>query len=120
MRHRVKVKKLKRVKASREALIENLARSLILENNVKTTLAKAKTVRSFAEKLITIGKRKDLAAKRLLLSKLSDEKAVNLLLTKFAEQFADREGGYTSITKIGFRQGDGAKLARLSIISVKK
>ncbi len=120
MRHRVAGRKLKRVKASREALVRSLARSLFLENKIETTVAKAKTVQSYAEKLITIGKKQDRAAKRQLLTKLEDTKAVDKILKKVSVAMADREGGYTVLRKIGFRQGDGAELASLSIIDAKK
>ncbi len=119
MRHRVVIKKLKRVKSHREALVRSLARSLILNSEIKTTVAKAKVVQSFTERLITLSKHKSLFAKQQLLKKLHDAQAVDILIKKLSTEFSDRDGGYTSIRKIGYRQGDGASMAKLKIIDTK-
>jgi large subunit ribosomal protein L17 len=116
MRHHRSGKKLGRDSAHRKALYANLAASLIEHGRIKTTEAKAKAVRPIAEKMITLGRRGDLAARRQALAFLRSQEIVHLLFAEVAPRFADRNGGYTRIVKIGPRQGDGAETAYLELV----
>ena len=114
MRHKRKTVKLGRSQAHRDALIANQAVSLIEHNRIKTTLAKAKAVRPFAEKLVTIAKKKTLHARRTALAILRhNEDAVFKLFSEIAERSAERKGGYTRIIKLGQRKSDAAPMAFL-------
>jgi large subunit ribosomal protein L17 len=114
MRHKRKTVKLGRSQAHRDALIANQAVSLIEHNRIKTTLAKAKAVRPFAEKLVTIAKKKTLHARRTALAILRhNEDAVTKLFGEVAERSAARKGGYTRIIKLGQRKSDAAPMAFL-------
>ena len=116
MRHHRSGKKLGRDSAHRKALYANLAGSLIEHGRIKTTEAKAKAVRPVAEKMITLGRRGDLAARRQALAFLRSQEIVHLLFAEVAPRFADRNGGYTRIVKIGPRPGDGADTAYLEFV----
>ncbi len=116
MRHRKKGKKLNLSKDRREALLKNLATSVILYEKVKTTEAKAKAVRPIVEKLITIGKKGNLSAQRQLLSYLPDRNAVRKIMEEFAKKYKDKPGGYIRIYKIGYRAGDKAKMVYIELI----
>ena len=122
MRHRVAGYELGRNSAHRKALRRNLARSLFLHGKVVTTQTKAKAVRPFAEKLITLGKRGDLAARRRALSLLPDKDVVKKLFDDVAPKFHDRAGGYTRILKKVYgktwhnRLGDNAPMAILELV----
>jgi large subunit ribosomal protein L17 len=116
MRHHRSGKKLGRDSAHRKALYANLAGSLIEHGRIKTTLAKAKAVRPLAEKMITLGRRGDLAARRQAIAVLRSQEVVHLLFAEVAPRFADRNGGYTRIVKIGPRAGDGAETAYLEFV----
>src|SRR3990170_5497502 len=120
MRHRVKTKRFKRTKAPRTALIRALARSLVLQEKVETTLPKARAVRSFTERLITLGKIKNREAQRQLRRRLPDTAVIEKLVTELADRYSSREGGYSRQVKVGTRQGDGAPLARLALIAGAK
>lgn len=111
MRHRRKTVKLGRSQAHRDALLANQVVSLIEHNRIKTTLAKAKAVRPFAEKLLTLGKRGDLHARRLAVAYLGQKDAVKKLFEEVAPRAAARNGGYTRIVKLGPRQSDSAPMA---------
>lgn len=111
MRHRRKTVKLGRSQAHRDALLANQVVSLIEHSRIKTTLAKAKAVRPFAEKLLTLGKRGDLHARRLAISYLGQRDAVKKLFEEVAPRAATRNGGYTRIVKLGPRQSDSAPMA---------
>ena len=114
MRHKRKTVKLGRSQAHRDALLANQAVSLIEHNRIKTTLAKAKAVRPFAEKLVTIAKKKTLHARRMALAILRhNEDAVTKLFAEIAERSAERKGGYTRIIKLGQRKSDAAPMAFL-------
>lgn len=114
MRHKRKTVKLGRSQAHRDALLANQAVSLIEHNRIKTTLAKAKAVRPFAEKLVTIAKKKTLHARRTALAYLHhNEDAVRKLFSDVAPRTADRKGGYTRIIKLGQRKSDAAPMAFL-------
>jgi large subunit ribosomal protein L17 len=116
MRHRKTKKTLDRKAAPRRALLKNLAAQLILYEKIKTTEAKAKVVRSYVERLITKGKKNTLAARRELMKFLSIEHAVRKVLEVYGPRYANRPGGYTRITKLGVRQGDGARIASIEFI----
>jgi large subunit ribosomal protein L17 len=114
MRHQRKTLKLGRTQAHRDALLANQVISLIEHNRIKTTLAKARAVRPFAEKLVTIGRKNTLHARRLALSYLlHNEGAVRALFEKVAPRTAGRQGGYTRIIKLGNRNSDAAEMAFL-------
>ena len=116
MRHRRAGKKLGRDSAHRKALYSNLAGSLIEHGRIKTTVAKAKAVKPFAEQMITLGKRGDLHARRLALAELRSQDVVHLLFADVAPRFADRRGGYTRIVKLGPRLGDAAEMVYLELV----
>ena len=109
-------KKLGRDSAHRKALYSNLAGSLIEHGRIKTTVAKAKAVRPIAEKMITLGRRGDLAARRQALAYLRSNDIVHILFAEVAPRFTDRPGGYTRITKLGPRAGDAAEMAYLEFV----
>ncbi len=116
MRHRKKNNTLGRVKAQRDALLRNLAESLILHGAISTTRAKAKALRGFVEPLITTAKGGQLADRRLLISRLYTDEAVNKLMDVLGPQYKDRTGGYTRIIKTGFRPTDGAEKVRIELV----
>ncbi len=112
MRHQIKTVKLGRSQAHRDALLANQVVSLIEHSRIKTTLAKAKAVRPLAEKLVTLGKKKTLHARRMALADLChNEGAVTRLFDEVAPRAADRKGGYTRIIKLGLRKSDAAPMA---------
>jgi large subunit ribosomal protein L17 len=116
MRHRRAGKKLGRDSAHRKALYSNLAGALIEHGRIKTTEAKAKAVKPFAEQMITLGKRGDLHARRLALAELRSQDVVHQLFADVAPRFADRPGGYTRIVKLGPRLGDSAEMVYLELV----
>ena len=116
MRHARTGKKLGRDSAHRKALYSNLAGALIEHGRIKTTQAKAKAVKPFAEQMITLGKRGDLHARRLALAELRSQDVVHQLFADVAPRFADRAGGYTRIVKLGPRLGDAAEMVYLELV----
>ncbi|MCD6168951.1 MAG: 50S ribosomal protein L17 [Candidatus Latescibacteria bacterium 4484_181] len=116
MRHLKKGRKLGRTSSHRKAMLRNLVTSLIEYEAVKTTDAKAKEMRALAEKMITLAKRGDLHARRQVLEVLRGKKATAKLFDTIAPRFAEREGGYTRIIKIGQRKGDGAPISLIELI----
>jgi large subunit ribosomal protein L17 len=116
MRHARSGKKLGRDSAHRKALYSNLAGSLIEHGRIRTTEAKAKAVKPFAEKMITLGKRGDLHARRQALAALRSNDVVHQLFADIAPRFIEREGGYTRIVKLGQRQGDAAEMVYLELV----
>src|SRR5919198_3678476 len=116
MRHHRAGKKLGRDSAHRKALYANLAGSLIEHGRIKTTEAKAKAVKPFAEQMITLGKRGDLAARRQAIAELRSQDVVHQLFADVAPRFADRPGGYTRIVKLGPRNGDAAEMVYLELV----
>ena len=116
MRHQRKGKKLGRDSAHRKALYSNLAGALIEHGRIKTTEAKAKAVKPIAEKMITLGRRGDLAARRQALAYLRSQEVVHQLFAEVAPRFADRPGGYSRIVKIGPRFGDAAEMVYLELV----
>ena len=116
MRHAFKGKKLGRDSAHRKALYANLACSLIEHGRIKTTQAKAKAVKPYAEKMITLGRRGDLHARRQALASLRSQEVVHKLFSEIAGRMAERPGGYTRIIKIGHRPGDAAEMVFLELV----
>jgi large subunit ribosomal protein L17 len=116
VRHRRAGKKLGRDASHRKALYSNLAGALIEHGRIKTTEAKAKAVKPFAEQMITLGKRGDLHARRLALAELRSQDVVHQLFGDVAPRFADRPGGYTRIVKLGPRAGDAADMVYLELV----
>jgi large subunit ribosomal protein L17 len=118
MRHRVAHRKLGRTTPHRRALLRNLATALFEKERIRTTLPKAKELRPFAEKLITLAKREDdrLHARRLAARDLQDPAVVKKLFDTLGPRFATRPGGYTRILHLGPRKGDGAEMAYLELV----
>lgn len=116
MRHRKKGRSLNREASHRKALLMNMAKSLVEYEMIQTTDAKAKELRRYADRLITIGKRGTLHARRQLLSKLGDRELVAKVFEDLAQrdEIANRAGGYTRVIKLGNRQGDNAPISRIS------
>ncbi|OGD86396.1 50S ribosomal protein L17 [Candidatus Curtissbacteria bacterium RIFCSPHIGHO2_01_FULL_41_11] len=119
MRHAVFGRKLGRDTNARQALLGNLASSLIASGRLTTTLAKAKFARAYVEKLITVARKNGLAQKRIIANKLSSP-AFQKLTKEIAPSFKDRAGGYSRIIKLAPRRGDAAPMARLELIKVGK
>jgi len=116
MRHRVKGRKFNRTESHRKALMKALATSLFRHKRIKTTLAKAKEARSFAETLITKARRNDLHSRRQVISALQDKSAANELFGDILLKVGDRPGGYTRVVKLGNRKGDAAEMAILELV----
>ncbi|MBP5791151.1 MAG: 50S ribosomal protein L17 [Kiritimatiellae bacterium] len=114
MRHQRVAKKFGRSTEHRKMLMRSLVTNLILAKSIKTTLPKAKEARKDADRIVTIAKKGDLAARRLAASRLVQPKAVQVLFSEIAPAMADRHGGYTRIVKLGTRKGDGAEMCVLS------
>ena len=118
MRHRNHHHKLGRPTGHRKALLRNMATSLILNGSIKTTQAKARALRPYTERLITLARRGDQPARRMAFARLGDKKAVTRLFDEIGPMHKDRAGGYTRITKIGQRGtfGDAAEMAVIEIL----
>lgn len=117
MRHRNTTKTLGRKKAPREAMLRNLATSIILFEKVKTTKAKAKAVRTLVEKAITAGKKKDaVLARRTIGKTLYGDSVGKKVVEELALRYKNREGGYLRITNIGPRKGDGAEIVQIELV----
>jgi large subunit ribosomal protein L17 len=116
VRHQRAGRKLGRDSAHRKALYGNLTAALIEHGRIRTTEAKAKEVRPIAERMITLGKRGDLAAHRQAVAFLRSKSVAHRLFAEVAPRFADRPGGYTRIVKIGPRQGDAAEMVYLELV----
>jgi large subunit ribosomal protein L17 len=117
MRHRSKGRQLSRTSTHRRAMLNNMATSLFDHGRIVTTEAKAKELRPFAEKLITLARRGDLHARRLVLRRIKSRETLSRLFTEIGPRFAARPGGYTRILKLGHRDGDGADIARIELLS---
>ena len=117
MRHRAKGRQLSRTSSHKRALLNNMAASLFDHGRVVTTEAKAKELRPFAEKLITLARRGDLHARRLVERRIKDRDTLGKLFSEIGPRFAARPGGYTRILKMGHRPGDGADIARIELLS---
>jgi large subunit ribosomal protein L17 len=120
MRHRNAGYKLGRNTSHRRALLRNLVTSIVLEDRVETTVAKAKAARPHVEKLITLGKKGDLHARRQALSYLQTREAVTRLFETVAPRYGDRNGGYLRIVRTGFQRGDGAEKAFIELLGAEK
>jgi len=120
MRHRNAGNKLGRNTSHRRALLRTLTTSIIMEDRVETTLAKAKTVRPLVEKMITLGKKGDLHSRRQALSYLMTDKSVERLFDVVAPRYGDRQGGYLRIIHTGFRKGDGGEKAFIELLGAEK
>jgi len=116
MRHRAKGRQLSRTSTHRRAMLNNMASSLFEHGRVITTEAKAKELRPFAEKLITLARRGDLHARRLVERRIKDRDVLGRLFSEIGPRFASRPGGYTRILKLGHRPGDGADVARIELL----
>ena len=116
MRHRVAGKKLGRKTAHRVMMFRNMVTSLFDKERVRTTLDRAKAVRPIAERMITLGKRETLHARRQALAYVKDPAVVSKLFDTLAPRFSQRNGGYTRIIRLGFRDGDGAQMAYLELV----
>ncbi len=116
MRHRKKGRKLSRTASHRRATLRNMAASLFLHERIETTTAKAKELRPFAERLITLAKRGDLHARRLAAAKIGDRDIVGKLFDDLGPRFAERPGGYTRILKLGTRKGDAADMSLIELV----
>ena len=117
MRHQRVVKKFGRSTEHRKMLMRSLVTNLINAESIKTTLPKAKEARKDADKIVTIAKKGDLAARRLAASRLTEPKAVKKLFEKIAPAMKDRQGGYTRIIKLGTRKGDAAEMCILQWVT---
>lgn len=116
MRHRKKHRKLSRTASHRRATLRNLATSLFLHERIQTTTAKAKELRPFAERLITLARRGDLHARRTAARQIADSDVLGKLFAVIGPRFASRPGGYTRILKLGARKGDAAEMALIELV----
>lgn len=116
MRHRKSGRKLNRTSSHRKAMLSNMAAALIIHEQISTTLPKAKEIRRVADKMITLGKRGTLHARRQAHAFLRDEASVAKLFESLAERYKQRNGGYTRVLKAGFRYGDAAPMAVVELV----
>ena len=116
MRHRKKGRQLSRTASHRKAVLRNMVTSLFRHERVETTTAKAKELRPYAERLITLAKRNDLHSRRLAGRKIADREILGKLFDDIAPRFQDRPGGYTRVLKTGSRKGDGAEMALIELV----
>jgi len=116
MRHGVSQRKLSRKSGHRKALFRNMAAALIKHEQISTTLPKAKELRPYIEKLVTLAKRGGLSNRRLAMTRLQDETQLKKLFDVLAERYSDRDGGYTRVIKAGYRESDSAQLAIIEFV----
>ena len=116
MKHRIKGKKLNRSCSHRKALFKNMAHAIIKHEQIVTTLPKAKTMKPIIDKLITLGKKGSLHARRQAFSQLRDDNMVSKLFGDLATRYAERQGGYSRVLKAGYRYGDAAAMAVLELV----
>ena len=116
MRHKIGLKKLQRPTAHRNAMLRNLASSLIKHEQIKTTLPKAKALRPYVEKLVTLAKKGGLSNRRLAQSRLMDDTQLQKLFGELAERYSDRNGGYTRVIKAGLRGSDAAPMGIIELV----
>ena len=116
MRHRSGARKLNRTSSHRKAMFSNMAVSLLIHEQIKTTLPKAKDLRRVVDKMITLGKRGTLHTRRQAFSYLRDDTAVSKLFGALAQRHKERGGGYTRVLKAGFRYGDNAPMAFIELV----
>ena len=117
MRHRKKGRKLQRTASHRRAMLRNLATSLFRHERIETTTAKAKELRPYAERLITLARRGDLHARRLVARKIQDREVLGKLFDEIASRYAERPGGYTRILKLGNRKCDAAEISLIELVT---
>ena len=120
MRHRKAGRKLNRTMAHRQMMLRNMVTSLFRHERISTTLPKAKEVRRLADRLITLGKRGDLSARRQALRVINDKGVVKKLFEEIAPRYRDRSGGYTHLYRVGFRRGDGAPMSVIELVPAPK
>jgi large subunit ribosomal protein L17 len=116
MRHRISGRKLNRTSSHRKAMLRNMAAALLKHEQISTTLPKAKELKPYVEKLITLGKRGDLHARRQAVSVLRDHDLTAKLFDTLASRYAERNGGYTRVLKAGMRYGDAAPMALIELV----
>jgi len=116
MKHNISHRKLNRTSSHRKALLMNLSNALIKHEQITTTLTKAKELRPFVEKIVTLGKKGNLESRRKVIAILQDEKMTKKIFDAFADRYKDRKGGYTRIVKIGNRYGDNAPTAVIEFV----
>lgn len=116
MRHRKEKRKLGRTTSHRQALLRNLVTSLLEEERIETTLAKAKELRRVADRMITLGKRGDLSSRRRALRAVRSQMVIKKLFSEIAFRYEGRPGGYTRIYHLGPRSGDGASMALIELV----
>ena len=116
MKHNISHRKLNRTSAHRKALLMNLSNALLKHEQITTTLPKAKELRPFVEKIISLGKKGDLHARKKANSLLRDEKNIKRIFDVFSKRYKDRNGGYTRIVKLGNRYGDNAPTAVIELV----
>ena len=116
MKHNITHRKLNRTSSHRKALLMNMSNALIKHEQITTTLTKAKELRSFVEKIVTLGKKGDLVSRRKTISILQDENMTSKIFGTFAERYKDRKGGYTRIVKLTNRYGDNAPIAVIEFV----
>ena len=116
MKHNIKNKKLNKTSSHRKAMFMNMSNSLIKHEQITTTLAKAKELRRFVEKIVTLGKKGDLLSRRKAISTLQDQKTSKKVFEVLADRYKDRPGGYTRIIKLGNRFGDNAPTAVIEFV----
>ena len=117
MRHRKKGRKLQRTASHRRAMLRNLATSLFRHERIETTTAKAKELRPYAERLITLARRGDLHARRLVARKIQDREVLGKLFDEISSRYAERPGGYTRILKLRNRKGDAAEISLIELVN---
>ena len=117
MRHRKKGRKLQRTASHRRAMLRNMATSLFRHERIETTTAKAKELRPYAERLITLARRGDLHARRLVARKIQDREVLGKLFDEISPRYAERPGGYTRILKLGNRKGDSAEISLIELVN---
>ncbi len=116
MRHKMSGRKLNRTSSHRKAMFKNMASALVKHEQIRTTLPKAKDLRPIVEKMITLGKKGDLAARRQLIAKLDDEAMAKKVCEVLGPRYAERQGGYIRVLKAGFRYGDNAPMAIIEFV----
>jgi large subunit ribosomal protein L17 len=116
MRHGFSGRRLNRTSSHRQAMLQNMAVSLLTHEQITTTLPKAKELKRVADRMVTLGKRGDLHARRQAASYLQDDAAVSKLFSALAERYKARAGGYTRVLKAGFRYGDAAPMAIIELV----
>jgi large subunit ribosomal protein L17 len=116
MRHRMHGRRLNRTSSHRQAMLANMAMALIKHEQITTTLPRAKELRPYVEKLVTLGKRADLHARRLLIAKIRDDATARKLIDVLGPRYAERPGGYIRVLKAGFRLGDNAPMAVIEFV----